>query len=446
MFFKKKKPGPKVFVLSLDGVPYSYLKEQMESGKLAAFKRAFSKGTFKRHLSVIPTISSVAWSTFMTGKNPAKHGIFGFIDRNPNPFDLFIPTSRNMAAKTLWEMLSDAGKRVVVMNVPVTTPPREVNGVLISGFLSTRIEKATYPPELSKRLDDMGYIIDVDPWKAKENKEDFLRQLNLALEKRIQAMDYLMDNEEWDFFMCHVMETDRINHFLLPGSRETRFEAEFHRFYEKLGEIVERVQEKLTENVLFISLSDHGMCPIRKEVFLNHWLHERGYLRFKKEPAKDFSDVDSSTRAYSLIPGRVYINLKGREEFGSVEQADYEPLRQELKAAFLELKDPETGDPIIRNVYMREEIYSGPLLEKASDMILMPNDGYDLKGKLFTEDLFGRSHLEGMHTYDDAFLYVRGKDLKDETTAIQDVMPSILETFSIPLEPELDGRGIFPTR
>jgi predicted AlkP superfamily phosphohydrolase/phosphomutase len=442
MLFKKKRKQ-KVFILSLDGVPYSYLKDKIESGKLAAFKRVFSRGTLKRHRSVIPTISSVAWSSFMTGKNPGKHGIFGFIDRTPDPFDLFIPTSRTMATKTLWEVLSDAGKRVAVMNVPVTTPPRAVNGVLISGFLSTNIDKATHPKELASTLKEMGYIIDVDPWTAKENREDFLKQLHVALDRRIEVMEHLMKKENWDFFMCHVMETDRINHFLLPGSRETRFTAEFSAFYERLGEIVERVQNGLPEDTLFLSLSDHGMCPIEHEVFLNRWLHEKGYLHFKKEPAKDFGDLDPSTRAYSLIPGRIYVNLKGREEFGSVDPASYESLRQELKEALTDLKDPENGNPIVQRVYMREELYSGPLLEKAADLIVMPHDGYDLKGALYREELLGRSHLEGMHTYDDAFLYARGRTLRDEDTWIGDVMPGVLDALSVERDPELDGVSIF---
>jgi predicted AlkP superfamily phosphohydrolase/phosphomutase len=442
MLFRKKKKQ-RVFVLSLDGVPYSYLKGQMASGKLAAFKRAFDRGTLKRHNSVIPTISSVAWSSFMTGKNPGKHGIFGFIDRTPDPFDLFIPTSRTMATKTLWEVLSDAGKRVVVINVPVTTPPRAVNGALISGFLSTKLEKATHPPELAGTLERMGYVIDVDPWLAKENRDDFLEKLHIALDRRIEVMEHLMKKEDWDFFMCHVMETDRINHFLLPGTRETRFVREFAEFYERIGEIVERVQDGLDEDVLFLSLSDHGMCPIRHEVFLNQWLREKGYLHFKKEPAKDFGDMDPSTRAYSLIPGRVYINLRGREEFGSVERADYDGLRNELRDALQDLRDPATHDPIVRKVYLREEIYSGPLLERASDLIVMPNDGYDLKGTLYREDLLGRSHLEGMHTYDDAFLYTRGRELRDETTWIGDIMPGILDALSVARDPDLDGVSIF---
>jgi predicted AlkP superfamily phosphohydrolase/phosphomutase len=441
MLFKKKKK-PRVFVLSLDGVPYSYLKEEMERGNLAAFERAFGKGTFKRHLSVIPTISSVAWSSFMTGVNPAKHGIFGFVDRSPDPFDLFIPTSKTMVSKTLWEVLSEAGKRVVVMNVPVTTPPREVNGVLVSGFLSTKLEKAVYPKELSGPLKDMGYVIDVDPWLAKENREDFLEKLHEALDRRIEAMEYLMEREDWDFFMCHVMETDRINHFLLPGTRETRFIREFHQFYEKLGGIVERVQDGLDDDVMFVSLSDHGMCPIKHEIFLNHWLREQGYLSFRKEPAKDFRDVDPATRAYSLIPGRVYVNLKGREQFGSVDPSEYESLRDELVRSLSGMTDPDDGNPMVRKVYRKEEIYSGPLLDRAADLIVMPNDGYDLKGTLFPENLTGRSHLEGMHTYDDAFLYVRGRDLKSEDTWIGDIMPSILRSFSMEPDPDLDGRGI----
>ncbi|MFQ6032153.1 MAG: alkaline phosphatase family protein, partial [Candidatus Zixiibacteriota bacterium] len=211
----KRKSKRRVFVLGLDGVPYSMVSGLVAKGKgdWPNFANIFGKKSVVPMHSVIPTISSVAWSSFMTGKNPAKHNIFGFIDRVPNPFRIYIPTGKNMKSETLWEILSKNDKRVIVMNVPVTYPPRQVNGILVSGFLATDLEKATYPREISSILKDMGYIIDVDPWKAKEDKDQFLRDLFQALEKRIEVMFHFLEQEKWDFFMCHIMETDRINHF-----------------------------------------------------------------------------------------------------------------------------------------------------------------------------------------------------------------------------------------
>ena len=128
---RKEKPHRVVFI-GLDGTPYTFMQRLIEQGRAPNAARLAQQGSLLRMDSMWPWVSSVAWSTMMTGVNPAKHNIFGFIDRDPATNKQFIPTSRNMKAKTLWEVLSDAGKRVVVVNVPVTYPPRQVNGILVA--------------------------------------------------------------------------------------------------------------------------------------------------------------------------------------------------------------------------------------------------------------------------------------------------------------------------
>ncbi len=440
MFFKKSKR--RAVVVSLDGVPYTFLQFAFKGGIMPFLSSLAKSGSFVRMNSVYPTISSVAWSTFTTGVNPAKHRIFGFVDRNPNPFKIFIPTGRHRGIETIPEKLSKLGKKVFYMNVPVTYPPFEVKGILVSGFLATNIEKATYPVDVARTLKEMGYVIDVDPWKAKENRDQFLADLYNALKARFRAARYYYREEDWDFFMVHIMETDRINHFFWPEGNGN-YSQKILDFYREVDREFERFAEILDSNVLLFSLSDHGFCSIKKEIFLNHWLHKEGYLKFKNTPPKDFSDIDPKSVAYSLIPGRVYINLKGREEFGSVEPGEpYERLREEIKESLLALKDPDTGEKIIERVFKREEIYHGPYLEEASDLIAHPKDGYDLKGNLFTDSLVGRSHLVGMHTYDDAYFIIPQKEVAPHSDfSIVDVPATILNLLKIKIE-GLDGKVI----
>jgi len=450
MAILKRKSKRRVFVLGLDGVPYSMVCELIAKGYWPNFANLFGKNSFVRMHSVIPTISSVAWSCFMTGKNPAKHNIFGFVDRIPDPFQLYIPTAKNMKSETLWEILSKHGKKVVVMNVPVTYPPREVKGILVSGFLATDIDKATYPKEISLELKDMGYIIDVDPWKAKENRDQFLEDLFKAFERRVEVLFYFLKRERWDFFMCHIMETDRINHFFWDHwEKSSKYSQNIIEFYKKVDDLIGKLWQQL-EGVKFIVLSDHGFCSIKQEVSINYWLAEKGWLKFRKIPPKDFTDIDPMSKAYSLIPGRIFINLKGREQMGTVTpNGEYDELKSQIKDELSKLKDPDTGEPVIKRVYNREDIYRGPFLDLAADLIALPNDGYDLKGKLYTPQLFDRTHIVGMHTYDDAFLAVAGEDFPQRKSSlagtayrIYDVMPSILAFMGIPAAPDLDGDNI----
>ena len=442
MIFHKKK-RKRLVVIGIDGVPYTFLKQQTDNGRLPRLAEIFRTGDFRRMNSVHPTVSSVAWSSYMTGKDPGWHNIFGFVDRTPNPFNLFIPTAKNMKAETLWESLSRQGKRVVVMNVPVTYPPRPVNGILIGGFLGTEIDKIGYPPSINEKLRAMDYRIDVDAWKGREqDKAAFFQDLDVTLDKRVEVAEHLMETEDWDFFQVHIMETDRINHFLWEhwASGAEPYGSAFLAFYERLdrhvGRLIDRIKDDPT--TCSIIMSDHGFCSVKQEVYLNHWLEQEGYLTFDTAEPKNVKAMHPKTRAYSLIPGRVFVNLKGREEKGSVEASEVETLRDELAERLLTMTDPDSGDPIIQRVFRREEIYSGPCLDQAADLIAVPYDGYDLKGNVGTGKLTHKGELVGMHTYDDASVFVSAEyPVKaDGLKWVGDVGRSVLAYFGV----EEDGR------
>jgi predicted AlkP superfamily phosphohydrolase/phosphomutase len=356
----------------------------------------------------------------MTGMNPAQHRIFGFLDRKLGSYETFIPTASHMRAPTLWGKLSEIGRRVIVMNVPVTFPPNVVNGILVSGFLSPSLDRATYPASVSQELTAMGYRLDIDPWKARESKEKLLEDFRLTLGRRAEAMFHLMDNEPWDFFQCHIMETDRLHHFLWEDmvAGDPKYSLAFYDCYTQIDEVLGQMARRLDDRTTLVVLSDHGFCALRWEVQVNYWLAERGWLHFEKTRPQSLADISSQTRAFSLIPGRLYVNLRGREPKGSVAQADYKRVREELATAAMEMSDPDSGAPMIEKVLRREDIYEGPYLEEAADLILVPHRGYDLKARLHSETLVSKGALVGMHTYDDA------------VDSVQDVFPVIMEILA----------------
>ncbi|MGA1791316.1 MAG: alkaline phosphatase family protein [bacterium] len=443
--FKHLFRKQRVFVLSLDGVPYSFLTHEIEKGHLPYMGSLIQKGSFKPMNSVIPPVSSVAWSTYMTGKNPAGHNIFGFIDRRPNSLELFIPTADHMRGKTLWERLSDEGKRVVVINVPVTSPPRPVNGILISGFLSPGIHKAVYPPSLVPRLKEWGYQIDIDAQQARKDRRAFLEDLRQSTQGRISTAMHLMEEEKWDFFHLHIMGTDRINHFLWREweDGDPLFAPAFEEYYALIDRFIGESLLPLIESqkgTNLIILSDHGFCRLEKEVFLNHWLMEQGWLKLKSEKAKSIEDIHPDTKIYSLIPGRLYLNLKGREPEGRIDpDKGYQPLLEALRAGLLSLEDPDTGHRMIDKVFMRDEVYSGPYIKEAPDMVVLPHRGYDLKGDVNERALTRESTLEGMHTFDDAFFFIKDREIKEDGFSILDVTPTLLSILGIMPYQDLEG-------
>jgi len=444
--FLKKNGAARVFVISIDGVPYDFMRAHIEKGDFPNFKKLVENGSFRRMNSVQPCISSVAWASYMTGKNPAKHNIFGFVEQKPGTHDVFVPTSLNMTSETIWEMMSKAGKKVFVMNVPVTYPPRQVNGILIGCFLCTQIDKVAYPAPVSQELKKMGYLIDADAWIARDNLDKYLDECNKAFTKRAEAMFHYMNKERWDFFQCHIMETDRMNHFFWEHMEkdDPKYAKAFFDFYKRVDDMLGEVSKKIGEDADLIILSDHGFCTIRKEIFLNWYLAEAGLLKFKTTPPKSLADMHSESQAYSIIPGRIFLNLKGREPNGSVLPEKYEEVRERVAHTVLGFKDPETGTPILREVIKREDIYEGENYQAAADLIAVPHDGYDLKGNVNKEVFGEKTALVGMHTYEDSLLFIRNREITKTHNDIWvgDLAPTILKMMGLPIPADMDGVAV----
>lgn len=363
----------------------------------------------------------------MTGKNPGEHSIFGFVDRIANPFKLKIPLATDRTAETFWKKLSLEGKKVLVMNVPLTYPPEKVNGILISCFLTPSIDKAVNPPSYVGYLKEKKYVIDVDPNLGHKDKRQFMKELFQALDRRMEVFFDLLNKEDYYLAQCHIMETDRLNHFFWGDYEEGgEFKEDFERFYYKLDKWIGETFKLLSENDTFIVLSDHGFCRIKYNVQINHFLEEEGYLSWEKELPENITEISKDSLAYSLIPGRIYLNLKGREEKGNVPLEKYDKIREELKEKLLNLRSPE-GEKIIEKVFFREEIYKGKYLENAADIIAHPSWGFDLKANVNTFSICEKPKaIEGMHTYEDAVIFGVGINL-NRVNSIEDPLKVLLE-------------------
>jgi predicted AlkP superfamily phosphohydrolase/phosphomutase len=429
----------RLFVLGLDGVPQSFFENMCARRLLPRLSALLGGRKLLRMNSCYPTVSNVAWSCFQTGKNPGGFGIYGFADLTPS-MDLTIPNSTDLKSRTIWEILSDAGKRVIGLGVPCTHPPRDVNGVLVGGFLAPTLEQTVHPPDRLPFFKKWGYRLDVDPGKARESLGNLRRDLIACLAGRERALNGLW-HSHWDLFVLHVMETDRINHFMWkfqeePLSVDGRF---FMEFYRNIDNLIGSIADRLDEDTEFILLSDHGFCRVRKEVQLNRWLEQRGYLSYAGDPANGFKSLSPDSKAVALVPGRIHILQRGKWERGGVEPNDYESVRGGIIEALNQWSDEEAGEPICANVFRREELFTGPHAGKAPDIVAHPRDGYDFKAALGPGDLFTHSPLNGMHTHHDAMLFINGHEIEGPKPVIWDLAPTILKMLG--LEPEgMDGR------
>ena len=446
--FGSAAKGAKVLVIGLDGVPHSFLKERIESGDMPNLARMASEGELRPALSIQPPVSCAAWTSFVTARNPGRHDIFGFIDRRPGTYEVYIPNASDVKAQTIWEWLSRHQKHVASINVPVSYPPKPVNGIIVGGFLAPKLEGATYPPELAGRLAAMGYKLDADPWLAHQDKDKFLDELFDVLDARKRAAVELMREDAWDVFQLHIMETDRINHFFWRywEQGEAPYAERFVEFYRAVDAAVGEVVEAAGDNAAVLVLSDHGFCSAKKAVFLNTWLIEQGWLKMQTQGERpSLADIADGTRAYALDPSRLYINVRGREPKGTVEMGEeYEAARQELTEALLQWRDPDDGSPIIKAVYKREELYKGVYFDHAPDLVAEPHDGYDLRGRLGVAEVFDPQPPQvGMHTFHNAFwLLYRAEFVDEATPTVVDGGATVLGLLGVELPRDIDGRPL----
>jgi len=426
----KKKNKPRVCVIGLDGVPYGLLSRLAEDGTMPVVSELIRSGCLHRMKASLPEISAVSWTDFMTGADSGAHGIFGFTDLRPGAYDLRFPNFLEVKAETFWDALGRRGRRSVVINQPSTYPARPIPGSLVSGFVAVDLAKAVYPLSHKAALDKMDYQIDIDTLRARDDADFFWRDLDKTFQSSRRALDYFW-KEKWDYFELVVTGTDRLHHFHWDAWTEEKHpdHGRFLDYYKKvdglMGEIVSRLKNLGGPSSLFL-LSDHGFTGIEQELYLNAWLAKHGYLRFESAAPRDLTSISGPSRALALDPGRIYIHLENRFPRGCVKSADCQGIKNEISAALAELE--YQGRKVIRRVFDSSDIYHGPLQDQGPDLVVLAENGFDLKGSVKKKEVFGPSGLKGMHTWDDA-VFLADKDFGPDLK-IADLAKIILSKFS----------------
>jgi len=436
------KKRERVVALAFDGFPFSLARRLLSEGRMPALAGLLAEGEMVRMESVLPPVSTVAWACFQTGSNPGKAGIFGFAELTPS-LELRLASSVDLRGKTIWQIASEAGKRVISLGVPATFPPGPLNGIMVSGFLAPSLEKAVWPPSMLGKISDLGYALDIDPIRARESLDYFKREALETFEGRMRTLLHLFDSEDWDLLFAHFIETDRVNHFLWKYFEDGKSDNAdyFLDFYRRVDDCIAEVRRRIDpDSTTLIVLSDHGFCLTRHEVEMNFWLHSEGYLEYEEGSSPGWKTISPRSRAVALVPGRIHILREGIWDEGSVSEEGYESLRDELVSKLRNLRAPDTGEPICKRVLTREQAFHGPC--GGPDIIIEPHDGYDLKAAHGKGSLFSTSPISGMHTFADAMLYISRHRLEGSTPSLVDVMPTVLDLLGLPAPADLDGRSL----
>lgn len=365
--------SPKVAVIGLDCAAPELVFDQWRD-ELPCLSSLAGKGVWGKLQSVCPPITVPAWSCMMSGRDPGELGIYGFRNRKDHSYDgMTFANGAAVREPRVWDVLSQAGKKVIVLFVPGTYPPTPVNGVMVGCFLTPSAESAyTYPAELKPELEAKfgPYHLDVENFRS-EDKDRILQDIYKMTAQHFAIARHLVTTREWDFFMMVEMGTDRIHHAFWKYHDKThrkfepgnRFENSIHDYYcfvdQKIADFVSVLGN---ETSLFV-VSDHGAKKMEGGICVNEWLMQEGYLALKQKPTGRTSlakvGIDwGHTRAWGEggYYSRIFMNVKGREPQGVVDPSDYQSVRNELRAKLEGMTDDQ-GKPLGTRVFYPEEAY-----------------------------------------------------------------------------------------
>jgi predicted AlkP superfamily phosphohydrolase/phosphomutase len=294
---------PKVFIIGIDGATFDLIKPWAESGKLPTFKRLLDGGVHGNLKSTFPPITAAAWTSFMTGMNPGKHGLYDFIEPQSGSYQVRYTNAKSRLAKTIWQLLSEAGMSVGVINVPMTYPPEPVNGFVISGLDAPEGSKAiTYPSdlyqELAGRFGKVGQAVRYLGYLATDQRRDaVLRSLEEMDEHYLRMTEYLLGNHPVDVAMVVFTSTDTVQHFYWhymdpehphhDPAKVGNFGGAILAVYQRMDRFIRSLTAGLTEDTTVVLMSDHGFRSTSgRIVHLNQYLAQLGLLKFQEANMK----------------------------------------------------------------------------------------------------------------------------------------------------------------
>src|SRR6476646_841487 len=322
----------KVMVIGLDCAEPSLVLERWRD-ELPTLSSLMERGFYGRLTSVIPPITVPAWSCMMSSRTPGDLGVYGFRNRSDRSYDsLVIANGSAIREPRLWDLATRHGKPSIILSVPGTYPPRPLNGVLVTCFLtpSTR-QQYTYPATLATEIEQVvgEYLFDCPQFRT-DDKDDLLAQIYEMTNRRFTLAEHLLDTKPWELFVMVEMGPDRMHHAFWkfmdhehPKHEGGKFENAILEYYRHVDGLVAGLLERADEDTVVLVVSENG--------------------------AERLGDVGidwSRTVAWGEggYYGRVFLNVENREPQGIVQAAEYERLRDDLATRLAEIPD-DRGRP-----------------------------------------------------------------------------------------------------
>jgi predicted AlkP superfamily phosphohydrolase/phosphomutase len=481
----------KAVVLGLDGVTWDLLDALVADGVMPNLARALDVGRRGRLESCLPPYSAPAWTSIATGTNPGRHGIFDFWEEIPGG-ERRLVSARSARGAKLWDVAGDAGRRVIIANVPVSYPPAEVNGAFVTGMMTPGEDVAyTHPPELKAELKALPGGYEADPYAAGLTGAAFIEQTHHWIRQKERAVEHLMATRAWDLLFTVVQAPDPLQHkfWNVLDRSDPRHDAArarevlpaLHEAYRRCDEVIGRRLELVDRGAFLLIVSDHGFGRYEKLFYINRALEDAGLLvRRGGRPAARRRPSARSLIALARrldvagLEGRLPNRVKDRLARG-IDRALAAPIDRERSRAYAAsgsaesvfvtapaherdavcrqviealtaARDPDTGERIVEAAHRREDVYSGDQVSRLPDVLIDFGDRpYLGSDRLAVPSLVERlppSGGGGRHRRTGIMLAagpgVPAGDLG--TASITDVCPTVLHAMDLPVPEGLDGR------
>jgi predicted AlkP superfamily phosphohydrolase/phosphomutase len=361
----------KILAVGLDcAAPELLLGEE----RLENIRRLMDAGCYGPLESIVPPITVPAWMCMATGQDPGALGVYGFRNRADHSYaPMRTVHSRSIGALSIWDQIAREGGRSILLGIPPGYPPRKVNGLSVSCFLTPQGERSyTHPPELAGEIERLvgTYPFDVAGFRT-QNKPWLRDEIHAMTRAHFTVARHLLERSDWEYFQLVEIGLDRMQHGFWKYHDPAHLRHEpgnpycdvIRDYYVTLDEELGRLLERIDDETAVLVLSDHGAQRLDGGFCVNEWLVREGFLVLNRYPEVvtpfDQLDVDwERTRAWGDggYYARIFLNVAGREPRGALAKADVERFRNDLKAA-LEATADAGGRPLGTLVFKPEEIY-----------------------------------------------------------------------------------------